>query len=120
MGPYGRGGGPALRFSGDRLAFIACTVIAGVVGETCVQQVDFRISAAPSAVTPLLRIYDGATIQATLALNTDRTLRVYRGDLTTALGSSSMTRSDLFGRSTNPLIFAKASSSASFVTGFCT
>ena len=33
---------------------------------------------------------------------------------------SSMTSSDLFGRSTKPLIFANASSSASFVTGFCT
>lgn len=90
VGSYGRASAPGIRFSGDAAAYIreAMTVYVPS-GAVAIIQADLRISAAPAAVTALFRIMDGSTVQATLAIGTDRKLQVYRGDLTTALGSAS-------------------------------
>lgn len=89
VGPHGRGGGPGLRFSGDAAAYIRQPIDPAPSGAVAIIQADIRIASAPAAVTAIFRILQGSTVQATLAIGTDRKLQVYRGDLGTALGSAS-------------------------------
>lgn len=88
VGPHGRANGDAIRFSGDRLAYIRRSSIT-TSGSVAILETDMRFSAAPASATPMFRVLVGTTVQASLALETDRKLKVYRGDLTTALGSAS-------------------------------
>ena len=88
VGPYGRGTGDAIRFSGDAAAYIRRSSLT-TSGSVAIVEADVRISSAPGAATALFRVLVGTTVQASLAVETDRKLKAYRGDLTTGLGSAS-------------------------------
>lgn len=88
VGPYGRAGGDAIRFSGDAAAYIRRSSLT-TSGSVAILEVDLRLSAAPAAAAALFRVLIGTTVQASLAVDTARKLQAYRGDLTTALGSAS-------------------------------
>lgn len=88
VGPYGRGSGDAVRFSGDAAAYIRRSALT-TSGSVCIVEADVRISAAPGSATALFRVLVGTTVQASLAIETDRKLKAYRGDMATGLGSSS-------------------------------
>lgn len=76
-GPYGRLGGPGLRFSAGFSDYVARHAVPAV-GATCIYEFDLRVSAAPATANVLCSIYDGATIQATLAITPALALAVYR------------------------------------------
>jgi hypothetical protein len=89
IGAFGRNGGPGLRFDNYQDAERLLNV-APASGAVHIQQADFRISADPSVVNGIMSVYDGSTEHCTLAVNTDRTLAVYRGSAAgTLLGTSS-------------------------------
>jgi hypothetical protein len=78
IGPYGAGGGPGLRFSGDH-AYSVERLNLTTVGAVCVMQADVRISQAPSVVNVLLAPLLGGLVQCSLDIDTDGKLKVYRG-----------------------------------------
>jgi hypothetical protein len=91
VGPYGRSAGSALRFSGSLSDTVRSLNVSTISGTTAIEQADLRISAYPSGGNVILAFYDGASIQCSLDLQPDGTLRAYRGfaGTKTALGPAS-------------------------------
>lgn len=92
IGPYGRSGGPGLRFQGDSNLDRADDVTKSSLstsGAVVVLQEDFRISAYPTVNNIIFGFKDGGSFQCTVVINTDGTLSLYRSDTTgTLLGTS--------------------------------
>lgn len=88
VGPYGRAGGDAIRFSGDAAAYIRRSGLT-TSGSVAIVEADIRISAAPASAAALFRVLVGTTVQASLAVDTARKLQAYRGDLSATLGAAS-------------------------------
>jgi hypothetical protein len=86
-GPYGRDGGRGVRLSGDADAEVIFEPLDVPADATAIVEVDLRLSAYPASATAFLRIYDGATVQVELRLNTNGTLEAYSNG--SSLGSAS-------------------------------
>lgn len=87
-GPYGRGGGSGLRFSGDFTDFVAIDLAGRVSGATCIAGFDFRISSYPGSANVIFGANEGGTIQWTAYLNTNGTISFYRGLGVSLLGTT--------------------------------
>jgi hypothetical protein len=92
LGPFGRAGGPGVRFSGNADDQITCErFVDAPSGGVAVLAVDFQVASWPGSTTPFLLIYDGATLQVSLDLRSDGKLEAFRGSGggRTSLGAAS-------------------------------
>lgn len=89
IGPYGRGGGSGIRFSGNTGDFIENDTVSGISGAVAIMQCDVRLSVASAGANALASISDGSSEQVSLIVNSDQTISVYRGSAAgTLLGTS--------------------------------
>lgn len=76
VGPYGRGGGPGLRLTGDYADDVTIDGLSPT-GSTCIVQADVRISTDDAIGDVLLGIRAGGGFQCTVNRKADGTLGVY-------------------------------------------
>lgn len=77
----------AVRFTGDVAANIRLDSLT-TSGDTFIIGFDFRFSALPGVTNTIFNMLDSGTIHVAVSMHTDGTLRAYRGNQVTLLGSS--------------------------------